>query len=227
MYIMAFDVSKGKSYMVLYKNQELIYEGEIKHNQTSFNELLPFLKRNKVELVFEATGVYSKPLKHLFETNGFNYYCLNPLEASFQTATLRQMKTDQTDAHRLDLSHLKFDRQVTVPPSLRYKELKAMSFSYHQVHDELLVNRNYLHSELQHTFPRIEEIYKDNLSQYVLKILQKYPHPDYVKVLSRTKIKNFIKKQTKKRISDQQAIEKAEWIQKCAMNSYPIVKKDS
>lgn len=224
---MAFDVSKGKSYMVLYKSLELIYEGEIKHNQTTFNELLPFLKRNKVELVFEATGVYSKPLEHLFETNGFNYYCLNPLEVSFQTATLRQMKTDQTDAHRLALSHLKFNRQITIPPSLRYKELKAMSFSYHQVHDELLVNRNYLHSELQYAFPGIEEIYKDNLSQYILKVLEKYPHPDYVNNHSRTKIKNFIKKQTKKRISDQQAGDKAEWIQKCAEKSYPIVNKDS
>ena len=141
MYIMAFDVSKGKSYMVLYKSLELIYEGEIKHNQTTFNELLPFLKRNKVELVFEAAGVYSKPLEHLFETNGFNYYCLNPLEVSFQTATLRQMKTDQTDAHRLALSHLKFNRQITIPPSLRYKELKAMSFSYHLVHDVRFYNQ--------------------------------------------------------------------------------------
>lgn len=224
---MAFDVSKGKSYIVLYKNQDLIYEGEIPHNPTAFNELLPFLKRNEVELVFEATGVYSKPLEHLFETNGFDYYCLNPLEASFQTATLRQMKTDQADAHRLALSHLKFNRQITIPPSLRHKELKAMSFSYHQVHDELLVNRNYLHSELQYTFPGIEEIYKDNLSQYVLKILERYPHPDYVTGNSRTKIKNFIKKQTKKRMSDQQAVDKAEWIQNCAKNSYSIVNKDS
>lgn len=195
---MAFDVSKGKSYIVLYKNQDLIYEGEIAHNPTAFNELLPFLKRNKVELVFEATGVYSKPLEHLFETNGFDYYCLNLLEASFQTATLRQMKTDQADAHRLAFSHLKFNRQITIPASLRYKELKAMSFSYHQVHDELLVNRNYLHSELQYTFPGIEEIYKDNLSQYVLKILEKYPHPNYVTVHSRTKIKNFIKNRRRK-----------------------------
>lgn len=137
------------------------------------------------------------------------------------------MKTDQADAHRLALSHLKFNRQITIPPSLRYKELKAMSFSYHQVHDELLVNRNYLHSELQYTFPGIEEIYKDNLSQYVLKILEKYPHPDYVIVHSRTKIKNFIKKQTKKRMSEQQAVDKAEWIQNCAKNSYSIVNKDS
>ena len=104
------------------------------------------------------------------------------------------MKTDQTDAHRLALSHLNFNRKITVPPSHRYKELKAMSFSYHLVHDELLVNRNYQHSELQYTFPGIEEIYKDNLSQHVLIILEKYPHPDYVIRDSRTKIKNFIKK---------------------------------
>lgn len=227
MYIMAFDVSKGKSYMVLYKNHDLIYEGELPHNSMAFDELLYFLKENEVELVFEATGVYSKPLEHLFETNGLNYYCLNPLEVSFQTATLRQMKTDQTDAHRLALSHLNFNRKITVPSSHRYKELKAMSFSYHLVHDELLVNRNYLHSELQYTFPGIEEIYKDNLSQYVLKILEKYPHPDYVIRDSRTKIKNFIKKATQKRISEQQAIEKVKWIQTCAENSYPIVNKDS
>lgn len=66
MYIMAFDISKGKSYLVLYLGEQLIYEGEIMHNHTVFNQLLPFLQENEVELVFEATGVYSKPLEHFF-----------------------------------------------------------------------------------------------------------------------------------------------------------------
>ena len=92
-------------------------------------------------MVFESIGVYSKPLEHLFETNGFTYYCLNLLEVSFQTATLRQMRTKQTDAHRLTLSHLKFNRKITVPSSHRYKELKAMSFSYHLVHDVRFYNQ--------------------------------------------------------------------------------------
>ena len=226
MYIMAFDISKGKSYLVLYLGEQLIYEGEIMHNHTVFNQLLPFLQENEVELVFEATGVYSKPLEHFFETNGFNYYCLNPLEASFQTATLRQMKTDQADAHKLAMSHLKFERKISIPPSDKYKELKAMSFSYHQIHDELLVNRNYLHTELEYTFPGVDGLYKGHLSKYVLNILEEYPHPDYVKAHSRTKIKNFIKKQTKKRISDQQIMKKTEWLQECATQAYSVVEKD-
>lgn len=227
MYILAFDVSKGKSYMVLYKENQLIYEGEITHTHTSFNQLLLFLKENNVELVFEATGVYSKPLEHFFETNGFNYYCLNPLEATFQTATLRQMKTDQSDAHRLALSHLKFERIVNIPASVKYKELKAMSFSYHQIQEELLLNRNYLHSELQYTFPGVEDLYKHNLSQYMLNILEEYPHPEYVKAHSRTKIKNFIKKQMKKRVSNEHVMEKAEWLKECALESYSVVEPDS
>lgn len=224
---MASDVSKGKSYLVVYEENQLIYEGEIMHNPSSFNQLLPFLEENQVELIFEATGVYSKPLEHFFETNGFNYYCLNPLEASFQTATLRQVKTDQEDAHRLALSHLKFERKFTVPATTEFKELKAMSSAYHLAKDELALNRNYLHSDLQYTFPGVEEIYKNNLSQYTLNILEEYPHPDYVIAHSRTKIKNFIKKQTQKRLSNNQVLEKAEWLKECAATSYPVVEKDS
>lgn len=83
-----------------------------------------------------------------------------------------------------------------------------MSFSYHQIHDELLVNRNYLHIELEYTFPGVDVLNKDHLAKYALNILEEYTHPDYVKAHSRTKIKNFIKKQTKKRISDQQIMRK-------------------
>jgi|SRR5699024_4865464 len=96
------------------------------------------------------------------------------------------------DAHRLAFSYLKTDQHITIPPSLRYKELKTMSFSCHYIHDQLLVNRNYRHSDLSYTFPGIEEMYKGNLSQYVLKILREFLHPDYVKTFSQTKIKNFI-----------------------------------
>lgn len=124
---MAFDVSMGKSYMVIYKNEQCIEEREFSHSQKNFDLLLPFLKEHEVEIVFEATGVYSKPLEHYFRTHHLGYCCMNPLEAKLQMATMRQRKTDKTDAHNLTQSHFKFTRPPTVRDPEVYQELTALS----------------------------------------------------------------------------------------------------
>lgn len=59
MRVMALDVSKGKSYVVVYEDTLCILEWEIKHNQEGFNQLKNQLSNGTTEVVFEATGVYS------------------------------------------------------------------------------------------------------------------------------------------------------------------------
>lgn len=63
-------------------------------------------------LVFESTGVYSKPVETLCQRNQLRYCVLNPLEAKKQLeqGTLRSWKTDKHDAHKLAQVHQHNDR---------------------------------------------------------------------------------------------------------------------
>lgn len=80
--VIAFDVSMGKSYMVIYNaSRSCIFEGEIWHNRPHFEKLyeqIVALIRNDGQapaIVFEATGVYSRPLERFIMTMAFPIVC--------------------------------------------------------------------------------------------------------------------------------------------------------
>ncbi|WP_430534895.1 transposase, partial [Listeria rocourtiae] len=85
--IIAFDVSMGKSYMVIYQDGQCTEEREIQHNKEDFQTLSASIQSFFVrdtqypEIVFEATGMYSKVLESFMQANQYPYYLLNPLEA--------------------------------------------------------------------------------------------------------------------------------------------------
>ncbi|WP_415669205.1 IS110 family transposase, partial [Streptococcus hyovaginalis] len=67
-----------------------------------FSRLLGDLKTvHKPEIIFEATGVYSRRLQAFLDEHGYAYTRLNPLEAKKQLDSLRVRKTDQIDAEKL------------------------------------------------------------------------------------------------------------------------------
>lgn len=87
----AFDVSMGKSYMVIYNAaRSCIFEGEILHNHPHFEQLYKQImdivqKDGQIPaIVFEATGVYSRPLERFMNDHGFSYCLLNPLNPRFK-----------------------------------------------------------------------------------------------------------------------------------------------
>ncbi|MGZ2416262.1 transposase, partial [Staphylococcus caledonicus] len=53
------------------------------------------------QLIFEATGIYSRGMVQFCRINQIDYVEMNPLEAKFKTSSLRSWKTDQADAHKL------------------------------------------------------------------------------------------------------------------------------
>ncbi|MGN7388951.1 IS110 family transposase, partial [Sporosarcina sp. SAFN-015] len=92
-HVIAFDVSMGKSTMVIYdQNQCCRYEGELEHTVSGFNSLkeriesLSELDGLVPDIVFEATGVYSKGLEGFLQKQHYPYIRLNPLEAKLQMA---------------------------------------------------------------------------------------------------------------------------------------------
>ena len=72
-HVVAFDVSMGKSTMVIYDHfSRCQYEGELEHTYSDFqklkNQLQNLTKQDgqQPEIVFEATGVYSQGLERFF-----------------------------------------------------------------------------------------------------------------------------------------------------------------
>ena len=230
--VIAFDVSMGKSYMVIYNAaRSCIFEGEILHNRPHFEQLNKRIidlvqKDGQVPaIVFEATGVYSRPLERFMNDHGFPYCLLNPLESKIQTATIRIHKTDKSDAHRLAQTHFTTERRIKKPQDHYFDQMRALSRYYHELDEERAMLRSRMHTLLQLTFPEMELLFTQK-SELFLNILQLFPHPDYVKNLSKTVVRNRLLANTDKKLAPKTAEKKAIQLIGAAQDSYPAVDQD-
>lgn len=65
-----------------------------------FNDLKAFTQHPQI--IFEATGVYSRRLQTFLDDYGYEYVVMNPLKAKKEMDLgLRHNKTDKTDAYHL------------------------------------------------------------------------------------------------------------------------------
>lgn len=227
--VIAFDVSMGKSYMVIYNAaRTCIFEGEIIHNRPHFeqlNKLIVELIRKDgqaPDIVFEATGVYSRQLERFMNDYGFSYSLLNPLESKLQTASMRIHKTDKSDTHRLAQTHFTNERRTKKRQENYYNQMRALSRYYEELDDERTLVRGRMHSLLQLTFPELEKLFTQK-SELFLNIVQLFPHPDSVKHLSKTVVRNRIIANTDKRLAPKAAEKKAIQLLEAAQDSYPAV----
>ncbi|WP_246946192.1 IS110 family transposase [Bacillus pinisoli] len=229
--VIALDVSMGKSYKVLYNGQTCLSEEEILHSKDGFQALLDEINDLPEEpiLVFESTGIYSKPVETFCQRNKLRYCVLNPLEAKKQleNGTLRSWKTDKHDAHKLAQVHQFNYRIEKIQQPEIYNELRDLSRFYQEVEEEIKRIRMYLHNALQLSFPELEQFFSSRVTPYALTLIDLYPHPDFVLESSQTKIKNRLIKSTTKKISESRAKEKATQIMDYAKNSYPSVSSTS
>lgn len=233
MYVLAFDVSMGHSYYVFYKDGICLKEGSIEHNQEGFSTILSTIDTlpEPPEIVFEATGIYSRVLEKFCQNNQFDYYLLNPLEAKKQLEenTLRSWKTDKSDAHRLALTH--FEKQAVrkkkIKQSVEYESMRDLSRFYDEINDKILKLQMNLHNALNLTFPELVQLFSKRLTPYSLTLIELFPHPDFVLENSRTVIKNLILKSTRKKISINRAWAKADTMISYAKCCYPAVNKES
>lgn len=150
---------------------------------------------------------------------------MNPLEAKLQCDSLRVYKTDRSDAHQLALTHFTTSRREKVVTNLLFSQLKSLSRFYKELDDELSVVRNRMHKVVQLTFPELEQIFTTK-SELFLNFVQLFPHPDYIRNLSKTVIKNRIRANTKKKLSTNMAEQKALEVLHAAEHAYPAVHKD-
>lgn len=135
------------------------------------------------EIVFEATGVYSKPLERFLSDYGHTYYRMTPLETNLQMAKMRRHKTDVSDAH-----------------DNYYEQMRAITRYYDEVEEEIGHLRSRMHAILHLSFPELEQLITPN-SALFLNFVQLYPHPVLLKEHSKTIIKNRLKNNTRKKLS--------------------------
>lgn len=228
-HVIAFDVSMGKSTMVVYDhNQSCQYEGELEHTVTGFQSLKERIESLRKQydqmpdIVFEATGVYSKGLEGFLQAQHYPYIRLNPLEAKLQMAAMRRHKTDISDAHELAKSHFKSDRQETYVQGDYFEQMRALGRYYEDIEKEIRHHYNRLHAFLQLSFPLLEKVFSKSSAMF-LNIVQLYPHPACLHKLSKKDLHNQIKQATSKNISDQKAEEKAALLMTAAENSYSAI----
>lgn len=80
--VFGIDVSKASSEVAILINGEKVHGYTIPNDAIGFNQPLGDLKTLHLpEIVFEATGVYSRRLQAFFEDNSYAYTRLNPLES--------------------------------------------------------------------------------------------------------------------------------------------------
>ncbi|WP_338751673.1 IS110 family transposase [Bacillus sp. FJAT-52991] len=231
-HVVALDVSMGKSTMVIYNQyRQCEFEGEILHTKPSFealNEKLQTLTKQDgqaPEIVFEATGVYSASLERFFQTEGYIYHRVNPLEANLQMASMRRQKTDKSDAHELAKSHFKVERTATYQEEGYYKQMRSLTRYYDELDREITHLFSRLHAILQLSFPELEIIFSTR-SALFLNIVQLYPHPDEVLTCSKTIIRNRLKANTRKNLSLSRAEAKGLALLEAAKDSYPAISKE-
>nr|WP_144509105.1 IS110 family transposase [Bacillus mycoides] len=230
-HVVAFDVSMGKSIMVIYNRyRQCEVEKEINHNRPSFEQLHETLQElmrrsgEKPEIVFEATGVYSKPLERFFQDNNYTYCRINPLEANLQTASMRRQKTDKSDAHELAKSYFRVGREQTYQEKGYYQQMRGLTRYYDELDIEITHLYSRLHAILQLSFPELEQLFTKR-SALFLNIVQLYPHPDEVLAHSKTVICNRLKTHTQKRLSLKRVEEKGIALLEAAKTSYPAISR--
>ncbi|WP_407657512.1 IS110 family RNA-guided transposase [Jeotgalibaca ciconiae] len=231
MFVVALDVSMKKSYAVIYEGNTCLWEGIIAHTKTGFTVLLNEIQSlpQNPDVVFEATGVYSRPVEAFCQKNDLSYTLLNPLQAKKQLEedTLRSWKTDKQDAHKMAQTHAGKRRTPKVVQEDVYQDLRDLSRFYQEVEEEVKRTRMHLHNCLQLVFPELEQFFSTKINLYALTIISLFPHPDLVLRSTPTKIKNLLLKSTRKKISENRARKKAEDLIALAQDAYPAVTQNS
>ena len=221
------DVSKSTSAVC-----ELIGESKneltIANNRPGFIQLLKELAAfsKHPQIIFEATGVYSRRLQAFLEDYGYEYVILNPLKAKKEMDMgLRHNKTDKTDAYHLALTQRLHHHPVNQLQSQTYKQLNSLSRFYDQLTSDLVMAKNRLHQSLQSTFPEIETLFCSAKGKNYWQIVLHYPHCDLVRKDNQKQIIDWLMQL--KGIGFKHAQKTADKLIELAHKAYPVVSSDS
>ena len=189
--IITVDVSKGSCHyrpfienghpMRKPKSLSATIDGFQKLGQT-IKDLEAKTEREDIPVIFEATGVYHRPLQKYLEDHKIRYYIISPLlSATYRKTDLHSNKTDALDCAHIAKAYYceKELRQYQAQPQ-EYKRLYQLSRIYESELVHLRKRKVSLRSMLDIIYPRIDRTFKGNQNLYdpiPMEILKRYPHP--------------------------------------------------
>lgn len=226
--VFGIDVSKTSSEVAILVNGEKVHGYTILNDAIGFNRLLGDLKTvHNPEIIFEATGVYSRRLQAFLEEYGYAYTRLNPLEAKKQLDSLRVRKTDKIDAEKLAKSQLVHNRKPTYVQEEVYQHLRDLSRFYQNMTEDLVRTKNRLHKVLQVTFPELETLLSTPTGEQYWNLVMAFPCNEFVLSLSQSNLCEIIRQSTSKRISEKRITYLTDKLIKLAKQSFCAVKNTS
>ena len=226
--VFGIDVSKTSSEVAILVNGEKVHGYTILNDAIGFNRLLGDLKTvHNPEIIFEATGVYSRRLQAFLEEYSYAYTRLNPLEAKKQLDSLRVRKTDKIDAEKLAKSQLVHNRKPTYVQEEVYQHLRDLSRFYQNMTEDLVRTKNRLHKVLQVTFPELENLISTPTGEQYWNLVMAFPCKEDVLSLSQSNLCEIIRQSTSKRISEKRIAYLTDKLIKLAKQSFCAVKKTS
>lgn len=218
----------GKSSCVWYRQKKCLQQFNLYHTKSGFNQLAELVQRaQKPTIFFEATGIYSRSVERFCIDHHYSYCRLNPLALHLKSENLRRVKTDTQDARKIACTVQAHHFRLTTPRSIKYMRLHELSRFYNQLNNDWNHRLNQLHTALEQTFPELKLLFKNTTSKLALNVVELSPHPDFVKPLSRTKLKNQLIKLTDKNLSKMKGVKYADQLLVLAQDSYPSSCKDS
>lgn len=225
--VFGIDVSSRKSNVCIMVNGQKVDDYAISNDMVGFNQLLDDLKQvTKPQIIFEATGVYSRRLQAFLDMHELRYVMMNPLEAKRKTKDdLHQNKTDKLDALYLAKLQSEHPQRLAYVQSKEYQELMANNRIYEQASHDLITNRNRLHKAIQLTFPEIEHLMVNPRGKNYWSIVLRFPHPDIVLETKEADIIDFLKGLSG--IGKKRANDIMQSLIRLAKVACPAVKKDS
>lgn len=225
--VFGIDVSSRKSNVCIMVTGQKVDDYAISNDMVGFNQLLDDLKQvTKPQIIFEATGVYSRRLQAFLDMHKLRYVMMNPLEAKRKTKDdLHQNKTDKLDALYLAKLQSEHPQRLAYVQSKEYQELMANNRIYEQASHDLITNRNRLHKAIQLTFPEIEHLMVNPRGKNYWSIVLRFPHPDIVLETKEADIIDFLKGLSG--IGKKRANDIMQSLIRLAKVACPAVKKDS
>ena len=210
--IVSIDVSKGKSDYQAFKDLNVKYTGSrsIKHNKEGFDEIVNLVREMEKKLetevcvVYEATGVYHRVLKKVFEDNNIKQFIINPLLSAKtrKNDSLRSPKTDKLDSKSIAKTYYSHSLHNSHKQETIYHELRELSRYYEDILVHIRKDKVAFRAQLDIVFPGYDTLYDDLYGPVALAIIEKYPHPE---MLQKKKI-NTVSKVIQNKTCHRQAV---------------------
>jgi transposase len=181
----SLDISKGSSHVQAFYSvgQKANDVCIIKHTKSGFQQLSTIIDTlensmgEKCVVVFESTGVYSKPVENYLQKVGKKYYLIPPLlSAKVRKSDIRPTKTDSKDCETIANVYYLKKLKATKPYEKIHEKLKGYCSYYLFLSNRTICMKTKYRHFLDNVYPRIDD-YFNVYSPYFMELILKSPNP--------------------------------------------------